>query len=144
MGQTPPLSIQNGPSKGFLEAPQDHSSWGYLPPCFLGGMEGGLRVKGVPHGGRGEIPSPHGFSLSISKEKPIQPQIGPGSAFILPRGGSDPPCRWYQRGEGRGFPSLHLCGLLGREEDPSFTQGYPKKCPWVLRYGWASSWYWRE
>jgi hypothetical protein len=144
MGQTPPLSIQNGPSKGFLEAPQDHSSWGYLPPCFLGGMEGGLRVKGVPHGGRGEIPSPHGFSLSISKEKPIQPQIGPGSAFILPRGGSDPPCRWYQRGEGRGFPSSPSLWFTRQGGGPILHSGLPQKVPWVLRYGWASSWYWRE
>jgi hypothetical protein len=78
--------------------------------------------------GRDPLP-PRGFSLSISKEKPIQPQIGPGSAFHLcPEGVQIPPVDGTNGVKG-GFPPLHLCGLLGREEDPSFTQGYPKKCP---------------
>lgn len=84
MGQTPFFSIQNGPSKGFLESPQDHNSWEYFPS--RGGMEGGLRVKGLlVVGGRGGSSlslSLHGFLLPMSKEKPIQPQIGPGSAIL--------------------------------------------------------------
>jgi hypothetical protein len=61
----------------------------------------------VEGGGEGEFSlslslSLLGFPPPIPKEEPIQPQIGPGSAFIMSRGGSGPPCRRYQRGEGEG------------------------------------------
>jgi hypothetical protein len=110
MGQTPPLSIQNGPSKGFHRGSSgSRAPGGFYPPWSWGVWREapGLR-RVLVEGGEGDFSlsplssvSPHPFRM----KSPFSLKLVLGSAFMS-RGGSDPPCRRYQRGEKRGPCSL--------------------------------------
>lgn len=97
-------------------------------------MEGGLRVKELlVVGGRGGSSlslSLHGFLLPMSKEKPIQPQIGPGSAILnCPEGVQILFVDGTNGVKGKGS-SLSPSPLWSpsREEDSSLTRSTFKKC----------------